>query len=198
MFLKPSLCLSSILVIALIANQYQSRVPSRSDPIDFTIGGVGIDSTLEELRELLPTAVAGHSPNAIPMLNDHLVVINNGANQVPIAYFRFLNNAVSSIEVHYSVASAMEISKEKPMIDQFVSRFGKYDKTWRNDDLDGGVNIYMWKSETRGVSFSVFDDGSAKLYITGIIPGHPPLYPPATPKTTILGIDPLQDLKSPR
>jgi hypothetical protein len=156
--------------------------------IDFTIGGVGIDSTLDKLRELLPTAVEGHSPDAIPMRDDHLVVINNGAKQVPTAYFRFLNKAVISIEIHYTSMGVNEITVDKPMIDQFVTRFGDYEKTWRNDNLDGGVDIYVWKSETRFVSLALHDDGSAKLFISGT--NHPQLYPPKTPKTSILGIDP--------
>lgn len=191
MFVKQSVLLSATLVVALTATADQPQTPDRSAVIDFTIGGVGIDSTLEELHERVPTAVAGHAPNATPMHDDHLVVINNGANQVPTAYFRFLNKVVISIEIHYTALGVNEINIEEPMIDQFVQRFGKYDKTWRNDDLDGGVDIYVWKSNTRFVSFAAHDDGSAKLYISS--KDHPRLYPPKTPKTSILGIDPIVD-----
>ncbi len=187
MCVKQLLSLSAILVVALTANADQPNIADRPTVIDFTIGGVGIDSTLEELHERLPTAVAGHAPNATPMHDDHLVVINNGSNQVPTAYFRFLNKTVISIEIHYTALTVKEISIYKLMIDQFVRRFGNYDKTWRSN-LDGGVDIYVWKSNTRFMSFAVHDDGSAKLYLRSA--NHPTLYPPKIPKTSILGIDP--------
>ncbi|MGI9516348.1 MAG: hypothetical protein ACR2NP_04835 [Pirellulaceae bacterium] len=186
----PTLCLL-VLLLSFITSKaiaVQTSAPERATAIDFTIGGVGIDSTLEELRERLPTSVEGHAPNAVPMQDNQLVVINNGANQVPTAYFRLLDKAVISIEVHYTALGVNEIAANQPMIDQFVERFGDYEKTWRNDNLDGGVDIFVWESDTRFVSFAMHDDGNARLYISG--KNHPQLYPPETPRTSILGIDP--------
>ena len=193
MFLKQLLSFSAIFVVTSIANADQPKTSDRSTAIDFTIGGVGIGSTLEEFHERLPTAVAGHAANAAPMRDDHFVEINNGASQVPTAYFRFVDKAVISIEIHYTPSCVNEISGEKPMIDQFVQRFGKYGENWRDNVLDGG-NVYVWKSTTRFVSFTVHNDGSAKLYIRST--DHPQLYPPKTPKTSILGIDPLAPTKN--
>ena len=179
---------------ALVADQPASR--DAGTGFDFTIGGVGIDSTLDELRERLPSAVEGHAPMAIPMRDDHLVVINNGAKQVPTAYFRFIDQVVISIEIHYTAMGVNEICANKPMIDQLIARFGNYDKTWRNDNLDGGVDIYVWKSDTRFMSFAKHDNGSAKVYLSGT--NHPQLYPPKTPKTSLLGIDPVPNAENGR
>jgi hypothetical protein len=124
----PRLLFVVALSLVLSASKADQPAASRgSTVIDFTIGGVGIDSTL---RGRLPTAVEGHAPNAIPMRDDHLVVINNGASQVPTAYFRFLNKAVASIEVHYTALGVKEIAANmnQPMIDQLVARFGDYEQ----------------------------------------------------------------------
>lgn len=190
MTLAPSVCLVavSLLLAATAVHAEQPSRPAQQFAIDFTIGGVGVGSTLDELLERLPAAVAGSSPSATPMRHDHFVVINNGANQVPTAYFRFVDKSVISIEIHYSVMSVNEIQASTPMVDQFANRFGDYERTWRDDRLDGGVDIYVWKSKTRFVSFAMHDDGTAKLYIASA--DHPQLYPPKTPKTSLLGIDP--------
>ena len=194
MFLKKLLSFAGISCIALIANADQPTTSDRSTAIDFKTGGVGIDSTLEALHERLPTAVAGSAPDATPMRDDHFVEINNGANEVPTAYFRFKDKAVISIAIHYAPSSVNEISAEKPMIDQFVHRFGKYNENWRDNILDGGSTVYVWKSTTRFVSFAKRNDGSAILFIRST--DHPQLYPPKTPKTSALGIDPPEPSKT--
>ena len=150
------------------------------------IGGVGLGTTLEKFLELLPTSVAGSAPSAVPMRNDHFVVINNGTNQVPVAYFRFLDNAVSSIEIHYSFASAMEIRGDSSLLSKFESRFGKCTDVVKENVADGGT-LYRWKSEKTFVCLHILDDGSAQLFTTAA--DSPALYPPKTPKTSILGID---------
>ncbi len=180
-----------LLVLAVIATSVSIAAadkPSNSrqlTSIDFTIGGVGIGSTLTDFHRNLPTAVAGHAPNYIPMQNDHLVVVNNGVSQAPIAYFRFLNGKVATIEVQYAAMGIDEISADKPMIEQLTDRFGPYET--RSNVLNA-AQYFFWKSDTRFVYFSIADDGSGKLFVSSN--PTPVTHPPKTPKTDILGIDP--------
>ncbi len=157
--------------------------------ITVRIGGVGIGSTLDEFLERLPSAVPGSAPNAIPMRDDHFVVINNGAHEVPTAHVHFLDEAVLTIEIHYPVAAVDAIAAEAPMAEQFIKRFGVPKKDWRNDALDGGVHIYTWSSDRLFVSLVMHDDGTARLYTSAT--DSPVLYPPKEPQTPLLGIDPI-------
>ncbi len=121
------------------------------------------------------------------MQDDHLVVVNNGASQVPTAYFRFLKGKVSTIEVQYTAMGLDEISVNKPMIEQLIDRFGPYEQP-RQYDVLGAAQFYTWKSDTRYLFFAVHDDGTATLFISSN--PVPVIYPPKTPKTDLLGIDP--------
>jgi hypothetical protein len=167
----------------------QPKQPRSSAAISVSIADVGIGSSMDEFSTRLPTAAPGSSPSATPMHDDHFVQINNGCNQVPTAYFRFLNDVVLSIEIHYPAMAVTEIAADTPLLDQFIERFGEPKKTWRNGQLDGGVDIYTWNSDKLFVSLAVHDDGTAKLFTSGA--DHPKLYPPKEPKTPALGIDPV-------
>ncbi|WP_404308181.1 hypothetical protein [Neorhodopirellula lusitana] len=187
MLTRLLLALSVMTVSTSLATADTTNDSRQLTSIDFTIGGVGIGSSLKDFHHNLPTAVAGHAPNNIPMQDDHLVVINNGVSQAPIAYFRFLEGKVATIEVHYTAMGIDEISVDKPMIEQLTDRFGP-DETPRRSNVLGAAQYYWWKSNTRVVFFSVGDDGNAKLFISSN--PTPVTYPPQTPKTNILGIDP--------
>ncbi|TWT78603.1 hypothetical protein [Neorhodopirellula pilleata] len=187
--LGTSLLFILFAMVAPISIADQPKQTTEENAITIRIAGVGIGSTMDEFLSRLPMAVPGSGPNATPMRDDHFVVINNGKNQVPTAYFRFLKNAVLSIEIHYPAMAVTEIAASTPLLDQFVKRFGNPEKQWRNDNLDGGVDIYTWASDKLFVSLALHDDGTAKLYTAGT--DHPKLYPPQEPKTTALGIDPV-------
>ena len=179
--------LSVLTMSASIATAQTAKWSRQPATIDFTIGGVGIGTSLEDFHRNLPTAVAGRAPNWIPMQDDHLVVVNNGTSQVPTAYFRFLKGKVATIEVHYTVMGLDEISVDKPMIEQLTDRFGPYDQPPRKNVLNT-TQFYTWLADTRSLSFAIHDDGTATLFISSN--PVPEIYPPKTPKTNLLGIDP--------
>ncbi len=195
MLTRLLLAVSVVTVSASTATADTTNDSLQLSSIDFTIGGVGIGSSLNDFHHNLPTAVAGHAPNNIPMQDDHLVVINNGVSQAPIAYFRFLEGKVVTIEVRYTAMGIHEISVDKPMIEQLTDRFGPYE-TPRRFDVLGAAQYYSWKSNTRFVFFAIGDDGNAKLFISSN--PTPVTYPPETPKTDIRGIDPASVVRNGR
>ena len=186
----------TLLFVIFAANAIGEQPKQTISPaaLSVRIADVGIGSSMDEFLTRLPTAVPGSGPSATPMRDDHLVQINNGCNQVPTAYFRFLNDVVLSIEIHYPAVAVIEIAADTPLLDQLVERFGEPKKTWRNDQLHGGVDIYTWDSDKLFVSLAVHDDGTAKLFTSGT--DHPKLYPPKEPKTPALGIDPVAVAKT--
>ena len=176
------------LVCAAVAHAESPAIPHSSPEIQFSIAGVGIGTTLDEFHKLIPTAIAGQSPTAGPTQNAHLVVLNNGASQVPTAYFRFLDDAVSVIDIHYTQRGMLEIEAKQPMIDQLVDRFGEYTSTRHSPQLNGGITSYTWLSDKHFLLFTRRKNGKAELFFSSN--PVPEIYPPKTPRTSLLGIDP--------
>lgn len=179
--------LSALTVSASFAAGQATDAPKPPTAIDFTVGGVGIGTSLDEFHGNLPTAVAGRAPDWGPMKDDHLVVVNNGASQVPTAYFRFLHGRVSTIEIHFPAFGIDEVEDKKPIIGQLTDRFGAYDKPLRTNVLNA-TQFYTWSTDARYMYFATHEDGTATLFLSSN--PVPEIYPPKTPKTTLLGIDP--------